>query len=69
MYGTTARVMLKTPVTLVARTAATSSSSNAASGLSRVMPALLTRMSMRPQRSAMRSTAAAQAAESRMSTC
>ena len=48
MCGTTARVMLNTPTTLVSSTSATSSSSIAASWLSRMMPALLTRMSMRP---------------------
>ena len=69
MCGATARTTLNTPPTLVSSTSFTSSSSIAASWLSRIIPALFTRMSIRPQRSATRSTAAAQAAESRMSTC
>ncbi len=62
MCGTTARVTLNTPPTLVSSTALTSSSSNAASWLSRMMPALFTSTSIRSQRSATRSTAALHAA-------
>ena len=69
MNGATARVTLNTPVTLVARTSATSSSEKPASGLSRITPALLTRMSIRPVRSATPSTAVRHASASRMSTC
>src|SRR4029434_9172435 len=57
------------PVTLWSGTSATSASSNAASGLSRITPALLTRMSTPPRRSTTRSTAATHAFESRMSPC
>ena len=62
MYGATARVTLNTPPTLVSSTTSTSSSSTSPpAGCRGSMPALLTRMSMRPARSAIASTAAAQA--------
>src|SRR5215510_1726467 len=69
MCGTTARVTLNVPPTFVSSTTRMSTSSRRPRRLSRIRPALFTKTSMRPQRSAIRSTAAAQAAESRMSTC
>ena len=48
MPGTTARAQRNIEVRLVARTVSHSSSVTSSDGLSRVMPALLTRMSMGP---------------------